>query len=57
MSKKILLLFLGIVLLLAGITLILKNWDAVAILFRAVIGGMLAVGGLVVLTFFNDEKN
>ena len=57
MPKKILLFFIGIFFLIAGITLVLRNWDEVIVLFKAVIGMILAVGGLVVLTFIHDEKN
>lgn len=57
MPKKFLLFLAGSILLVTGMTLTLKNWDAVVIVFRAVLGMALAVGGLVVLSFFNDEKN
>ncbi|HLD69528.1 MAG TPA: hypothetical protein VJA17_02075 [Candidatus Omnitrophota bacterium] len=57
MSKKILLFLAGTILLVAGMTLSLKNWDAIVIVFRAFLGMVLAVGGLVVLSFINDQKN
>ena len=57
MPRKILLSLTGSILLIVGMTLILKNWDAVVVMFRAVLGMILAVGGLVVLSFINDEKS
>lgn len=57
MPKKILLFLTGTILLIAGMTISLKNWDAIVIVFRAFSGMILAVGGLVVLSFINDEKN
>ena len=57
MPRKILLFLAGSILLVIGMTLILKNWDAVVIMFKAVVGMILAVGGLAILSFINDEKS
>ena len=57
MPKKILLSLTGSLILIIGMTLILKNWDAVVVMFRAVVGMILAVGGLIVLSFINNQKN
>ena len=57
MLRKILLFLCGSILLIVGMTLILKNWDAVVIVFKAVVGMILAVGGLVTLSFIPRFKN
>ncbi len=41
-------------LLLTGITLVLLWWDAVAVVFRGVAGGLLAVLGLFILFFIKE---
>ena len=56
MLKKFLLFLTGSILLIVGMTLILKNWEAVVIVFKAAVGMILAVGGLVVLSFINSEQ-
>ena len=56
MSKKIYLFFLGSLLLIVGITAVLKNWESVLVIFKGFIGMVLAVTGLVVLSFINDDK-
>ena len=56
MSKKIYLFFSGSLLLIVGITAVLKNWESVLVIFKGLIGMVLAVTGLVVLSFINDDK-
>lgn len=48
--KKILLLAIGAVLVVGGITLVLRDWVYIKMVFRGVIGPLLAVVGMVVLT-------
>jgi len=48
-SKKVLLFVLGAVTMLAGVTLILKWWAYVGVLFKGAIGIGLALAGLVML--------
>ena len=52
--KKFLLLALGGVVLVFGITLILKEWDQVVVVFRGVIGMALALAGLLILMLVKD---
>lgn len=55
MSKKTIALFMvGFVLVIAGITLTIKDWVYIQIVFRGMIGPLLAVGGLVVLAIARD---
>jgi hypothetical protein len=49
-TKKILLFAIGAVLVIGGITLTIKDWLFIKLLFRGVIGPLLAVVGMVVLT-------
>ncbi|MBF0593406.1 MAG: hypothetical protein HQL22_00405 [Candidatus Omnitrophica bacterium] len=48
--KKIVFIALGILLLVGGITLTFKDWIFIQMVFRGVIGPLLAVVGLVLLT-------
>ena len=56
MGKKIYLFLSGSLLLIVGITAVLKNWESVLVIFKGLIGMVLAVTGLVVLSFINDDK-
>ena len=57
MVKKISLFLVGGLLLVSGITCVFKNWEAIMILFKGVLGMVLAVTGLIVLSFINDDKS
>ena len=46
---KILLFALGFVLVVLGITLVLRNWEAAVTVFRGVMPAAVAVAGLVVM--------
>ena len=50
--KKILFISLGLLLVIGGIALTFKDWIFIQMVFRGVIGPLLAVVGLVVLTIF-----
>ena len=52
--KRILLGLLGFALVVIGIALVLKHWSAVVMVFNGVIGGLLAIAGLVVLCTIKD---
>lgn len=39
----------GIIFLIVGITLILEEWNAVTTVFKGLIGGLLAVAGLIMV--------
>ncbi len=52
--KKIMLFVVGALLVIGGITLTLKDWTYIRIVFSGVIGPLLAVIGLVVLTIARD---
>ena len=56
MLKNFLLISCGIIALIAGITLVLKEWGAVVTVFNGVIGGALAVVGLVMLAMVKGGK-
>ncbi|MEI8011441.1 MAG: hypothetical protein WCI27_03015 [Candidatus Omnitrophota bacterium] len=49
MVKKVLLFTLGFGLIIAGITLTLRDWLFLVMMFRGVSGPVLAVGGFMVL--------
>ena len=57
MVKKKFLFLIGSLLLVIGITCVLKNWEAVMTLVKGVFGMVLAVTGLIVLSFINDDKS
>lgn len=57
MLKKMPLIISGVFLLICGIISILKNWGAIVIVFNAVYGVVLAVGGLIVLAFVRNDSN
>ncbi len=48
--KRILLFVVGALLVVAGITITIKEWLLIKLIFRGVIGPLMAVIGLVVLT-------
>jgi hypothetical protein len=52
--KKFFLLAIGLTLVILGIALVLKEWAAVMIVFKGVIGAILAIAGLVVLCMLNE---
>ena len=47
--KKIIVFIIGFALLTVGMSLILRNWNAVAIVFNGIVPSALAVGGLVMM--------
>ena len=49
MWRKGMIFFAGFVLTTLGITLVLQQWPAVVLVFKAFIGAILAVAGLVIL--------
>jgi len=49
MWRKATVFMTGFLLTILGITLVLQQWDAVVMVFKAFIGPVLAVAGLVVL--------
>lgn len=49
MIKNFMFTIVGVMLLLAGITLVLREWGSLVIVFKGVIGGLLAVIGLFML--------
>ncbi|MBF0485912.1 MAG: hypothetical protein HQL16_05285 [Candidatus Omnitrophica bacterium] len=52
--KKTVLFVIGFTLVIAGITLAIKDWIFIQMMFRAVVGPMLAVLGLVLLAIARD---
>jgi len=48
-GRKIVFFIAGFILTTVGITLVLQQWQAVVLVFKAVIGASLAVAGLVIL--------
>ena len=54
MSKKILFFTLGFALVIIGVALTLRDWLFLVMVFRGVLGPVLAVGGLVVLALSKD---
>ena len=55
MTKYILFIF-GFLLVIFGITLVLREWACVVTVFKGVIGGALAVAGLVVMFAVSIKK-
>ncbi|GEM_PF-1764443 len=49
MIKNFILPIVGVMLLLTGITLVLREWVSLVIVFKGVIGGLLAVVGIFIL--------
>ena len=52
--KKVIFYLIGFLLVIAGIALAIKDWFFITMLFRGIIGPLLAVIGLVVLTIARD---
>jgi intracellular septation protein A len=52
--KKIILFAIGAVLTIGGVTLIFQDWSYITMVFRGVIGPLLAVVGLLVLTIARE---
>ena len=48
-GRKVLVFIVGFILTTLGITLVLQQWEAVVLVFKAFIGPLLAVIGLVIL--------
>ena len=47
--RKAIIFLIGFFLTILGITLVLQQWEAVVLVFKAFIGPLLAVAGLVIL--------
>jgi len=47
--RKAIIFIIGFVLTTLGITIVLQQWEAVVLVFKAFIGPLLAVSGLVIL--------
>jgi hypothetical protein len=52
--KKLFLLLFGFILVIMGIVLVLKEWPEVVTVFKGVIGGLVAIVGLIVLCLVNE---
>jgi hypothetical protein len=48
-ARKVMVFIAGFILTTLGITLVLQQWQAVVLVFKAFIGAILAVTGLVIL--------
>ncbi|MBL8014529.1 MAG: hypothetical protein JNN05_11855 [Candidatus Omnitrophica bacterium] len=55
--KNLLLTLFGIVFLLLGVTLVLREWDSLIIVFKGVVGGTLAVAGLFMLFLASGKSS
>ena len=55
-AKNTILTVCGIVLLLVGIVLVLREWPCLVIVFKGVIGGLLAVSGLFMLFLVSGKS-
>lgn len=55
--KNTLLTIVGIVFLLVGVTLVLREWDSLIIVFKGGIGGTLAVAGLFMLFLVSGKSS
>jgi len=49
MGRKLIIFVIGFILTTLGVTVVLQQWEAVVLVFKAFIGPILAVAGLVVL--------
>ena len=47
----------GIALVLVGIVLVLREWASLVVVFKGVIGGLLAVGGLFILFLVSGKSS
>jgi hypothetical protein len=56
MGRRVIIFLAGFILTTLGITIILQQWEAVVLVFKACIGAILAVTGLVIL-FFSTLKH
>ncbi len=56
MSKKVLMFTFGFALVVIGVTLTLRDWLFLVMVFRGVLGPVLAVGGFVVLALAHSNK-
>ena len=56
MAKKSILTVLGIIFLLGGIVLVLREWASLIVVFKGVIGGILAVAGLFMLFLVSGKS-
>lgn len=54
--KNVLLGFLGIIFVLLGVTLVLREWANLIIVFKGVVGGTLAVVGLFMLFLVSGKS-
>ena len=57
MWRKVSIFIAGFILTTLGITLVFQQWESVVVVFKAFIGPMLAVIGLVILFASNFQKN
>ena len=55
--KNVVLGFLGIVFVLLGVTLVLREWANLIIVFKGMIGGTLAVAGLFMLFLVSGKSS
>ncbi len=56
MAKNISLTLLGCVFVLAGITLVLREWASLVIVFKGLVGFVLAVAGLFILFLVSGKS-
>jgi hypothetical protein len=49
MQRKVIVFLVGFILTILGITMVFQQWEAVVLVFKAFIGPILAVAGLVIL--------
>ncbi|MDP8264037.1 MAG: hypothetical protein P9M12_00980 [Candidatus Aceula lacicola] len=52
--KKILFWFVGLIVLVAGLGLILNFWSELAVLFKGIIGILIAITGIVMMSVARD---
>lgn len=57
MTRNIFLAFLGIILLLAGITLVLREWVSLVVVFKGFIGVVLACVGIFILFLVSGKSS
>ena len=57
MTKNLTLAFCGIAFLLVGVVLVLREWASLMVVFKGVIGGLLAVMGLFMLFLASGKSS
>jgi uncharacterized membrane protein YqgA involved in biofilm formation len=56
-GRKVMMFVIGFVLTVLGVTVVLQQWENVVLVFKAVIGGLIAVIGLVIMFALSFKRH